>query len=81
MRKVKNKLWLLVMKELIDLEFLSNILISSDICHKSLLHRYGGWGYDRILTNIVPMMKDKDITYTQINVLLKENPKSFLDTG
>lgn len=68
-------------KKLIDLGFLSNILISSDICHKSLLHGYGGWGYDHILTNIVPMMKDKDITDTQINVLLKENPKNFLDTS
>ena len=68
------------MKKLIDLGFLSNILVSGDICHKSLLHRYGGWGYDHILTNIVPMMKDKGMTDKQINVLLKENPKNFLDT-
>ena len=68
-------------KELIDLGYLSNILITCDVCLKTLLHRYGGWGYDHILTNIVPMMREEGITEKQIDILLKENPRRFLDIG
>lgn len=67
------------LKELIDSGYLSNILISCDVCLKTLLHSYGGWGYDHILTNIVPMMREEGITEEQIDVLLKENPKRFLN--
>ena len=67
------------MKLLIDGGYLSNILISCDVCLKTLLHRYGGWGYDHILTNIVPMMQDEGITEKQVVTLLRENPKRFLD--
>jgi phosphotriesterase-related protein len=49
------------------------------VCLKTLLHRYGGWGYDHVLTHIVPMMIDEGITEEQINVILRENPIRFLD--
>ena len=67
------------LKLLIDGGYLSNILISCDVCLKTLLHRYGGWGYDHILTNIVPMMQDEGVTEKQVEILLRENPKRFLD--
>jgi len=66
-------------KELLDSGYLSNLLVSTDICHKCLLHRYGGWGYDHILTNIVSMMSEYGITDQQIAVLLRDNPRSFLN--
>lgn len=66
-------------KKLIDLGFLSNILISSDICFKTMLHTYGGWGYDHILNNIISMMNEEGIPKDQIDTLLKVNPKVFLD--
>lgn len=69
------------LKELIDLGYLNNIMISCDICLKTLLHQYGGWGYDHILTNIVSMMEEIGITDSQINTILRENPKAFLDNG
>lgn len=65
-------------KQLIDAGHLEHILISNDVCLKTLLHTYGGWGYDHILTNIVPMMLDDGITGEQIDVLLKDNPRRFL---
>jgi phosphotriesterase-related protein len=65
-------------KELADQGYISQILITCDIVFKSLLHRYGGWGYDHVLTNIVPMMHEFGITDKQIDMLLKENPKKFL---
>jgi len=66
-------------KDLVDSGYLSNILISCDVCLKTLLHKYGGWGYDHILNNIVPMMREEGITEEQIDILLKENPKRFLE--
>ena len=59
--------------------FLQRILMSCDVCLKTLLHRYGGWGYDHILSHIVPMMLDEGITRQQIDVILRENPRVFLD--
>jgi len=65
-------------KNLIEEGYLSSILVTCDICLKTLLHKYGGWGYDHILTNIVPMLKEEGITDEQIDILLKENPRNFL---
>lgn len=69
----------MAIKDLINSGYLSNILIACDVCLKTLLHRYGGWGYDHILNHIVPMMREQKITEEQIDVLLKENPKKLLN--
>lgn len=71
----------IAIKKLINVGYLKNIMISCDICLKSLLHQYGGWGYDHILTNIVPMMEEVGITNEQIVTILSRNPKAFLDNG
>lgn len=66
-------------KTLIDEGYLEQLLISNDVCLKTLLHRYGGWGYDHILTNIIPMMQDEGVTSQQIEILYRANPSRFLD--
>ena len=66
------------LKKLIDKGYLRQILLSCDVCLKHLLHTYGGWGYDHVLTNIVPMMEDEGISAAEIEVLLKENPADWL---
>lgn len=70
-----------LVKSLIDAGFLANILLSNDICHKCLLHQYGGWGYDHILNNIIPMMADVGINGSEVMTMMKENTKRFLDDG
>ncbi|GAH00758.1 unnamed protein product, partial [marine sediment metagenome] len=65
-------------KKLIELGYIDKILLSCDICLKTLLHKYGGWGYDHILKNIIPMLKEKNITDDQISKLIKDNPKEFI---
>ncbi len=67
-----------LMKKMIDDGYLSQILLSCDVCLKNLLHKYGGWGYDHLLTNVVPMMEDEGITNEQIETMLKTNPKKWL---
>ena len=67
-----------LLKKMIDDGYLRQILLSCDLCLKNLMHRYGGWGYDHVLTNIVPMMQDEGITDEQIAIMLKENPADWL---
>ena len=66
------------LKRLIDLGYLNRVLLSCDLCLKQLLHTYGGWGYDHVLKNIVPMMEDEGITAQQIHTLLVKNPANWL---
>ncbi len=66
------------LKKLIDDGYLSQILLSCDLCLKNLMHKYGGWGYDHVLTNIVPMMEEYGITQEQIKTLLVKNPADWL---
>ncbi len=66
------------LKKLIDDGYLKQVLLSCDLCLKNLMHCYGGWGYDHVLTNIVPMMEDEGITSEQIHTLLVENPADWL---
>ena len=67
-----------LLKKLIDDGYLHQILLSCDLCLKNLMHKYGGWGYDHVLTNIVPMMEDEGITDAQIQTLLVDNPADWL---
>lgn len=67
------------LKSFIKQGYLSKILIATDICMKTGLHKFGGWGYDHLLTNIIPMMNEEGITNKEIDTLLILNPKKFLD--
>lgn len=66
-------------KKLIEKGFTKQILISNDICLKSMTHTYGGWGYDHVITNIIPMFEDFGISQSDINLLMTENPRRFLE--
>lgn len=66
-------------KKLIEKGYTKQILISNDICLKSMTHTYGGWGYDHVIKNIIPMMEDFGISESDINTIVTENPLRFLD--
>ena len=67
------------LKVLVDEGFEGQLLISSDVCLKTDLRHYGGWGYDHVLRNIVPMMIEEGIDRTTVDLFLRENPKKLLD--
>lgn len=67
-----------LLKHLIDEGWLDRILLSCDVCLKTLLHSYGGWGYDHILTNLIPVMIEEGISEQDINKMLIDNPAEFL---
>lgn len=62
-----------------DVGRLGQLLITNDICLKSLTHTYGGWGYDHIVTNIAPMLEDFGLQRQEVDQLLRKNPADFLD--
>jgi phosphotriesterase-related protein len=64
--------------ELISRDYIDQLFISQDVCMKMDLHRYGRWGYDHILTHIVPMAKTVGISEQEMETLLVDNPKRVL---
>jgi phosphotriesterase-related protein len=65
-------------RRLVDGGWVRQILITNDICLKSMLHAYGGWGYDHILRHVVPMMLDEGIDAKVVEMLLVGNPARLL---
>lgn len=63
---------------LVERRYAAQLLFSNDVCLKTLLHRYGGWGYDHVLTNIVPMLAAAGVSAADLDLILKENPKRWL---
>ncbi len=65
--------------ELISEGYLGQLLISCDVCLKSLLVSYGGHGYAHVLENIVPRLYEEGVTPEEVSVMLKDNPARFLN--
>jgi phosphotriesterase-related protein len=70
-----------LLRELVDKGYEHQILLSCDVCLKTLLHAYGGWGYDHLLRNILPMAIAEGISQKQLDVMIVDNPGRFLDTN
>ncbi len=67
-----------LLKKLLEEGYIRQILLACVVCLKNLLHMYGGWGYDHLLTNIVPMMLEYGITQEEIKIMLVDNPATWL---
>lgn len=63
--------------KLASMGFDKQILLATDVCLKELLHSYGGWGYDHIYSNIIPVMRNEGLDDLLIRTLVEENPKRF----
>ncbi|MCK9356241.1 MAG: hypothetical protein M0R22_03705 [Dehalococcoidia bacterium] len=64
--------------QLVDAGFIEQILISHDHCSKHRLFGWGGPGYAHILENIVPLLVDRGLTREQVNTIIVDNPRRFL---
>ncbi|HKM76647.1 MAG TPA: phosphotriesterase-related protein [Candidatus Bathyarchaeia archaeon] len=58
--------------------YLSQMLLSHEVCQKISFKTYGGWGFDHISTHILPMLRNRGITQEQIDEMTIENPKRIL---
>jgi phosphotriesterase-related protein len=64
--------------KLINEGYINQILLGQDLFMKCALTSYGGYGYAHIINNLMPLMRAKKMTEEQINTLIIENPKRFL---
>lgn len=64
--------------ELLDRGYEDQLLISQDVCMKTHLRRYGGFGYGHILREIVPILRSRDVANDVVQKLLIENPRKIL---
>jgi phosphotriesterase-related protein len=63
---------------LIEHGHLDRVLMSSDICERSRLCRYGGHGYRHIMENVVPLMRRRGFSEHEIDTILVANPARLL---
>lgn len=69
------------LKRIFDAGHGDRVLMSNDICMKSRLHAYGGWGYDHIQTNLVPFLRKDGFTDDDLERLFVHTPRWLLETG
>ena len=67
-----------MLEYMIEEGFGDKIVIAHDICMKYMYASYGGKSYDFILSNIVPRMRRRGFTESQIQAILVDNPRAIL---
>ena len=67
-----------LVKKLVDGGYIKQILFSCDVCLKNLLRTYGGYGYDHVLRNILPMLDEVGLKKEQVQQIIEKNPIDFL---
>lgn len=63
---------------LLDAGRVRQVMLGCDLCMKSRLHAFGGWGYDHLPTNVLPAMRRMGIRAQDIETMLRDNPARYL---
>ena len=63
-----------MVRKFVDRGFLKQLLVSQDTAFKIMLKKYGGWGYEHIITNIRPFMLRGGFDPRHVNAIIYENP-------
>jgi len=69
------------MQTLIEEGYTDQLLMSQDVCLKTDLVSFGGWGYAHILRDIVPIMRTRGWESRTIEAIMADNPKKLLNVG
>jgi phosphotriesterase-related protein len=64
--------------ELVKRGYASRILLSQDVCTRFQMRKYGGFGYNFVLTNLTPYLQHKDMAKQDIEMMVKRNPRRLL---
>ena len=67
-----------LIRALIERGHLPRVVVSHDICTLTRLVRYGGHGFGHIYENVMPMMRRRGFSETEIDAILVQNPKRLL---
>jgi phosphotriesterase-related protein len=60
--------------------FSDRILLSTDTCRRSQLHRFGGRGFDYLFYSIIPGLRRAGVSDEEIQRMLVHNPRRMLTT-
>ncbi len=63
---------------LLETGYAYQLLLSQDVCTKMQLRKFGGNGYDHILRNVVPQLRERGVDEETLDTLLIKNPAKFL---
>jgi phosphotriesterase-related protein len=58
--------------------FAKQLLVSSDVCEKIHLRKYGGFGYANILENAVPSLRLLGLSERDVATMMRDNPRRIL---
>ena len=68
---------ILAIRDQIERGNLSRLVMSHDTAYKSMLRRYGGFGYAHLLKNLVPMMRKMGFEQQWIDQMMRHNPQTI----
>jgi phosphotriesterase-related protein len=63
---------------LVDAGHGRQLLISCDVGVRTRLRRYGGWGYEHLLTHVLPLLAAKGLDDDVLEQLLVDTPRRVL---
>jgi phosphotriesterase-related protein len=64
-----------LVRALMDAGYGAQLLFSHDVCVKHRTRRYGGPGYDHIVRNILPWMRRRGFTESEVRQPVVDNPR------
>lgn len=65
-------------RELVDAGHGDKLLFAQDVCFKTDLRTYGGYGYAHVLRSVVPLLDAKGVSPEAIRTILVDNPRRAL---
>ena len=57
---------------------LERVVISHDICYRTRLTQFGGHGYGHIFDNVLPLMRSRGFSESEIEAIMVGNPRRLL---
>ena len=66
------------LRRLLDAGRADQLLLSHDMCTRLQLHRYGGSGFDHLLVDVLPPLRDGGVSRAEVDAMLIDNPRRLL---
>ncbi len=63
---------------LLEKDYGAQLTLAHDICTRTQFHRYGGWGWDHLLRNIVPRLRHAGVSQQELDTIFIETPRRLL---
>ena len=63
---------------LVEQGYAEQLVLSSDLCRRSFYHANGGRGYDYVLREFVPRLRESSISDEALHQMLRKNPMRLL---